>query len=33
MTCAVPYWRLSRFYFFYFCLLGATAPFLALSFH
>lgn len=26
---AVPYWRLSGFYFFYFALLGATAPFLA----
>lgn len=25
----VPYWRLSGFYFFYFALLGATAPFLA----
>lgn len=29
---ALPYWRLSGFYFFYFCLLGATAPFLALYF-
>ncbi|WP_440468735.1 MFS transporter [Pseudomonas sp. YH-1] len=29
----VPYWRLSSFYFFYFCLLGGTAPFLALYFH
>lgn len=26
---AVPYWRLSGFYFFYFALLGATAPFLS----
>lgn len=26
---AVPYWRLSGFYFFYFGLLGATAPYLA----
>ncbi len=26
---AAPYWRLSGFYFFYFALLGATAPFLA----
>ncbi|MBD1553382.1 MFS transporter [Pseudomonas sp. C2L12B] len=25
----VPYWRLSGFYFFYFALLGATAPYLA----
>lgn len=33
MTSAVPYWRLSSFYFFYFSLLGATAPFLALYFH
>lgn len=30
---SVPYWRLSSFYFFYFCLLGGTAPFLALYFH
>lgn len=29
---AVPYWRLSNFYFFYFALLGATAPFLGLYF-
>lgn len=29
---ALPYWRLSSFYFFYFCLLGGTAPFLALYF-
>ncbi|WP_263146200.1 MFS transporter [Pseudomonas alcaligenes] len=29
----LPYWRLSSFYFFYFALLGATAPFLALYFH
>lgn len=28
----LPYWRLSGFYFFYFALLGATAPFLALYF-
>ena len=27
---ALPYWRLSGFYLFYFALLGATAPFLAL---
>ncbi len=33
MTSAVPYWRLSSFYFSYFSLLGATAPFLALYFH
>ncbi|KAF1054677.1 MAG: putative 3-phenylpropionic acid transporter [Stenotrophomonas maltophilia] len=32
MTASVPYWRLSSFYFFYFCLLGGTAPFLALYF-
>ena len=32
MTVALPYWRLSGFYFFYFALLGATAPFLALYF-
>jgi len=32
MTASLPYWRLSGFYFFYFCLLGATAPFLALYF-
>ena len=30
---ALPYWRLSSFYLFYFALLGATAPFLALYFH
>jgi PPP family 3-phenylpropionic acid transporter len=30
---AVPYWRLSTFYLFYFALLGSTAPFLALYFH
>jgi len=30
---AVPYWRLSSFYLFYFALLGSTAPFLALYFH
>ena len=28
----LPYWRLSSFYLFYFALLGATAPFLALYF-
>ncbi|MGE8496804.1 MAG: MFS transporter [Pseudomonas sp.] len=33
MNSALPYWRLSGFYFFYFSLLGATAPFLALYFH
>lgn len=34
MTVApLPYWRLSGFYLFYFALLGATAPFLALYFH
>ena len=33
MTSALPYWRLSGFYFSYFALLGATAPFLALYFH
>ncbi len=32
MTPGLPYWRLSGFYFFYFSLLGATAPFLALYF-
>lgn len=32
MTAPLPYWRLSGFYFFYFSLLGATAPFLALYF-
>lgn len=32
MSTALPYWRLSSFYFFYFALLGATAPFLALYF-
>jgi len=32
MTASVPYWRLSGFYFFYFALLGATAPFLGLYF-
>ncbi|MFI8747647.1 MFS transporter [Pseudomonas sp. NPDC077186] len=32
MTASLPYWRLSGFYFFYFALLGATAPFLALYF-
>jgi PPP family 3-phenylpropionic acid transporter len=29
---AVPYWRLSSFYLFYFALLGSTAPFFALYF-
>ncbi|VFB21924.1 major facilitator family transporter [Pseudomonas fragi] len=29
----LPYWRLSGFYLFYFALLGATAPFLALYFN
>ncbi len=29
---ALPYWRLSSFYLFYFSLLGATAPFLGLYF-
>ncbi|MGY4532555.1 PPP family 3-phenylpropionic acid transporter [Pseudomonas sp. TE3786] len=33
MASALPYWRLSSFYFFYFALLGATAPFLGLYFH
>ncbi|MBB3103656.1 MFS transporter [Azomonas macrocytogenes] len=28
----LPYWRLSSFYFFYFALLGATAPFFGLYF-
>ncbi len=32
MTAFLPYWRLSGFYFFYFALLGGTAPFLALYF-
>lgn len=32
MSSALPYWRLSGFYFFYFALLGATAPFFALYF-
>lgn len=32
MSGVLPYWRLSGFYFFYFSLLGATAPFLALYF-
>lgn len=32
MGVSLPYWRLSGFYFFYFALLGATAPFLALYF-
>lgn len=30
---ALPYWRLSSFYLFYFALLGSTAPFLSLYFH
>ncbi|HZJ91470.1 MAG TPA: hypothetical protein VFD09_00105, partial [Thiopseudomonas sp.] len=30
MSAALPYWRLSSFYFFYFALLGAIAPFMAL---
>ncbi|MCL7463218.1 MFS transporter [Pseudomonas sp. NW5] len=30
MSEALPYWRLSGFYFSYFALLGATAPFMAL---
>jgi PPP family 3-phenylpropionic acid transporter len=30
---ALPYWRLSSFYVFYFALLGSTAPFMALYFH
>lgn len=33
MAASLPYWRLSGFYLFYFALLGATAPFLALYFH
>ena len=32
MRVSVPYWRLSGFYFFYFALLGATAPFFGLYF-
>ena len=32
MAAGLPYWRLSGFYFFYFALLGATAPFLGLYF-
>jgi PPP family 3-phenylpropionic acid transporter len=32
MTPALPYWRLSSFYFCYFALLGGTAPFLSLYF-
>ena len=32
MNAALPYWRLSGFYLFYFALLGATAPFLGLYF-
>lgn len=32
MSATLPYWRLSSFYFFYFALLGAIAPFMALYF-
>ena len=32
MGTSLPYWRLSGFYFFYFALLGAIAPFIALYF-
>lgn len=32
MTASLPYWRLSGFYFFYFALLGAAAPFFGLYF-
>jgi PPP family 3-phenylpropionic acid transporter len=32
MNVKLPYWRLSGFYFFYFSLLGGSAPFLALYF-
>lgn len=32
MNAPLPYWRLSGFYFFYFALLGSTAPFLGLYF-
>ena len=32
MNRSLPYWRLSGFYFFYFALLGSTAPFLGLYF-
>lgn len=32
MATGLPYWRLSGFYFFYFALLGAIAPFIALYF-
>lgn len=32
MALPLPYWRLSGFYFFYFALLGATAPFFGLYF-
>lgn len=32
MSTGLPYWRLSGFYFFYFALLGAIAPFIALYF-
>lgn len=30
---AIPYWRLSGFYLFYFAFLGSTAPFFGLYFH
>lgn len=33
MNGGLPYWRLSSFYFFYFSLLGAIAPFIALYFY
>lgn len=33
MSAALPYWRLSGFYFFYFALLGSAAPFLGLYFN
>jgi len=32
MSAALPFWRLSSFYFFYFALLGGTAPFFGLYF-
>lgn len=32
MTAALPYWRLSGFYIFYFAVLGAVAPYLGLYF-
>ena len=31
MNRSLPYWRLSGFYFFYFALLGSTAPFLGFN--